>query len=119
MLSLPLRGTLPDVSLEASQRVQLFIHRRSPVEVAADMLRVRGSQTAIMYDAQLSYTQTQKYLRQLCDMALIESVEQRNGRPLYGLTGKGQEFLDLFDRMKVLMGRPEPLTRGTALPPRF
>ena len=84
----------------------MFNHKRSDVEVAADMLRVSGSQTAIMYGANLSYAQTKKYLRQLSDMALIESVEQRNGRPLYGLTGKGQELLELIDRMEVLLGRP-------------
>ena len=82
----------------------MFKLKRSDVEVVADMLRVRGSQTGIMYGANLSYAQTQKYLRQLSDMALIESVEQRNGRPLYGPTGKGQEFLELIDRMEVLLG---------------
>ncbi len=84
----------------------MFNHKRSDVEVAADMLRVRGSQTGIIYGADRSYVQTQKYLRQLCDMALIESVEQRDGRPLYGLTGKGQELLELIDRMEVLLGTP-------------
>ena len=84
----------------------MFNHKRSDVEVAADMLRITGSQTAIMYGANLSYAQTQKYLRQLSEMALIESVAQRNGRPLYGPTGKGQEFLELIDRMEVLLGTP-------------
>ena len=84
----------------------MFNHKRSDVEVAADMLRIRGSQTAIMYGANLSYAQTQKYLRQLSEMALIESVTQRNGRPLYCPTGKGQEFLELIDRMEDLLGTP-------------
>ena len=84
----------------------MFDHKRSDVEVAADTLRVRGSQTAIMYGANLSYLQTQKYLRQLCNMALIESVQQRNGRPLYDLTGKGRELLELINRMEVLLGSP-------------
>ena len=84
----------------------MFNHKRSDVEVAADMLRVSGSQTAIMYGANLSYAQTRKYLRQLSEMALIESVQQRNGRPMYGPTGKGHEFLELIDRMEVLLGTP-------------
>ena len=84
----------------------MFNHKRSDVEVAADMLRVGGSQTAIMYGANLSYAQVRKYLRQLSDMALIESVEQQNGRPLYDLTEKGQEFLELIERMEVLLGTP-------------
>ena len=84
----------------------MFNHKRSDVEVAADMLRVKGSQTAIMYGANLSYTQTQKYLHQLSEMKLIERVELRNGRPLYGPTGKGLEFLELVDQMEVLTGDP-------------
>ncbi len=84
----------------------MFKHKRSDVEVVADMLRVKGSQTAIMYGANLSYAQTQKYLHQLSEMALIEPVEIRNGRPLYGPTGKGLEFLGLVDQLEVLLGNP-------------
>ena len=65
-----------------------------------------------MYEANLSYAQTKKYLRLLFEMALIESVEQRHGRPVYGPTGKGQEFLELIDRIGGPAGEPEPkLTR--------
>jgi len=81
----------------------MFNKKRSDVEVVARILRCRGSQTAIMYGANLSYAQTLKYLRQLSEMALIESVQQRNGRPLYAPTGKGLEFLALVDRMEVLL----------------
>ena len=84
----------------------MFNHKRSDVDLVADMLRVSGSQTAIMYGANLSYAQTQKYLRQLSEMALIESVGQRNRRPVYGPTEKGQEFLELIDRMEVLLASP-------------
>jgi len=83
----------------------MFNNNRSDVEIAAGMLRIRGTQTAIMRGARLSYTQTQQYLRQLSEMALIESVEQRNGRAVYGPTGKGQEFVALVDRMEVLLER--------------
>ena len=87
--------------------VRLFNRIRSDVELAADMLRVKGSQTAIMYGANLSHAQTQKYLHQLSEMALIESVEMRNGRPLYGPTGKGLEFLGLVDQLEVLISNGE------------
>jgi len=87
----------------------MFNDKRSDEQMAADMLRVRGTQTAIMYGANLSHTQTQKYLRQLSEMGLIEKTidetgGRTNGRPLYAPTGKGLEFLELVDRMEVLLG---------------
>ncbi len=84
----------------------MFKLRRSDVQVAADMLRVKGTQTAIMYGANLSYTQTRKYLYELSEMALIELIEIRGGRPLYGPTAKGEEFLELVDRLEDLLGSP-------------
>lgn len=78
--------------------------KRSYLEVAADILRIRGSQTAIMYGANLSYAQTRKYLRELADRALIEPVVGgRNGRRLYGPTPKGREFIELVERLEVLL----------------
>ena len=76
--------------------------RRSNLQVAADMLRIRGSKTAIMYGANLSYTLTQKYLSQLVDIGLIEAADGRNGRKQYGPTLKGQEFLSLLGRLEEL-----------------
>ena len=40
--------------------------RRSKLQVAADMLRIRGSKTAIMYGANLSYS-----LNQPCSVAPV------------------------------------------------
>ena len=76
--------------------------RRSNLRVAADMLRIKGSKTAFMYGANLSYTLTQKYLTQLVDIGLIEVADGRNGRRQYGPTPKGQEFLSLFERLEKL-----------------
>lgn len=76
--------------------------RRSNLQVAADMLRIRGSKTAFMYGANLSYTLTQKYLGQLVEIGLIEAADGRNGRKQYGPTLKGQEFLSLFERLEKL-----------------
>ena len=81
-------------------------HKRSDLEVAADIIRISGSQTAIMYGANLSYAQTLKYLRQLAELALIESVKRDNGRWHYRSTGKGQEFLKLIEKLEVLVGSP-------------
>ncbi|MBI4337367.1 MAG: hypothetical protein HY683_06025, partial [Chloroflexi bacterium] len=36
--------------------------RRSSLQVVADILRIGGTKTRMMYGANLSYAQTQKYL---------------------------------------------------------
>ena len=82
--------------------------RRSDLQVAADMLRISGSKTAIMYGANLSYTQTQRYLSLLVDIGLIEAVDGRNGRQQYGPTQRGQIFLALLERLEELMGLSVP-----------
>ena len=82
--------------------------RRSDLQVAADMLRISGSKTAIMYGANLSYTQTQKYLSLLLDIGLIEAVDGRNGRQQYGPTLRGQTFLTLLERLEELTGLSVP-----------
>ena len=76
--------------------------RRSDLQLAADMLRSRGSKTAIMYGANLGYAQTQKYLSQLVDIGLLEVADGRNGRKQYGPTLKGQKFLALLERLEEL-----------------
>lgn len=78
--------------------------RRSDVEVVADILRIKGSKTAIMYGANLSYAQTQRYLGQLADMGLIESADGRKGRQQFSPTQRGQKFLEIIDKLEELMG---------------
>jgi len=68
------------------------------------MLRVSGTKTAIMYGANLSYAQTQKYLRLLDDLDLITTVDGTNGRRQYLPTEKGQEFLVVIGKLEELMG---------------
>ena len=82
----------------------LHMDRRSDLEVVANMLRVSGSKTAIMYGANLSYAQTQKYLRLLAELALIESNDGTNGRPKYRPTAKGQKFLEVIGKLEELLG---------------
>lgn len=86
----------------------MFNHKRSDVEVAADILRIKGSQTAIMYGANLSYSQTHKYIQQLTDMALLQPVIGKNGRRKFHTTQRGQDFLDLVEKMEVLLQNPAP-----------
>ena len=81
----------------------LLSHRRSDVEVIADMLRIRGSKTAIMYGANLSYTQIQKYLGLLTERKFIESVDKEKGRRHYRPTQRGRELLDLIEQLEELI----------------
>ncbi len=76
--------------------------RRSNLEVIADMLRVKGTKTKVMYGASLSYTQTQKYLRLLEDQQLIEVVQRSDGRREYQATDKGRQFVDLLETVTSL-----------------
>ena len=84
----------------------LFNHSRSAVEVVADILRTRGSQTAIMYRARLSHKMTKEYLRLLSSLSLISTDEWVGARPQYCPTAKGKEFLELFNRLEALIAGP-------------
>ena len=81
----------------------LHSDRRSDIEVVAKMLRVGGLKTAIMYGANLSYAQTQKYLHLLADLGLIHSVDGTNGRRLYRPTAKGEKFLEVIGKLEELL----------------
>ena len=82
----------------------LRMDRRSELEVVANMLRITGSKTAIMYGANLSYAQTKKYLRLLDDLDLIDSAHKKDGRQQYRPSLKGQKFLDIIEKLEELMG---------------
>lgn len=82
----------------------LFSERRSTLDVAADILRINGSKTAIMYGGNLSYAQTQKYIRVLTEQGFMEMVDEGARRRVYRSTEKGLKFLDLVDRIQNLMG---------------
>ena len=85
----------------------MFNHyHRSDIELMADILRVRGSQTAVMHGAKLSYNQTKEYLRLMSSLSLIDTVGGVDARPQYGSTAKGRKFLELFERLEALVAGP-------------
>ncbi len=86
----------------------LFSDRRSSLDVAADILRINGSKTAIMYGGNLSYAQTQKYLRILTEQGFIELDDQGVRNRKYRSTEKGRKFLELIDRLQNLVGISSP-----------
>ena len=68
--------------------------RRTSVEVIADILRLgQAGKTEIMYSANMSYFQLQKYLNYLLKLELIDKVVVGNPSVTYRVTDKGLELL--------------------------
>jgi len=70
--------------------------RRSNIEIIADMLRVGengAGKTEIMYSANMSYTQIQKYLGYLLSHGFIDRIEIGNPIVTYQVTEKGLGLL--------------------------
>ena len=54
-------------------------NRRSNIQIIADMLRLgEAGKTEIMYSANMSYFQLQKYLKFLLELKLIEEILEPN-----------------------------------------
>lgn len=74
--------------------------RRSNVEIIADMLRVGengAGKTEIMYSANMSYYQLQKYLDFLVSHGFIDRLIMENSHFNYRLTEKGSQLLKSID----------------------
>ena len=72
--------------------------RRSNIEVIADMLRLgEAGKTEIMYSANMSYFQLQKYLKFLLQLELIDKVTMGNPSVTYRVTKKGLRLLRNID----------------------
>ena len=66
--------------------------RRSNIEIISEMLRIGANgagKTEIMYSANMSYRQIQKYLKFLMAQGLIDKVEIGNPAVAYQVTEKG------------------------------
>ena len=70
--------------------------RRSNIEIIADMLKVGengAGKTEIMYSANMSYAQIQRYLGFLLTHGFINKVKMGNPSVTYQVTDKGGELL--------------------------
>ncbi len=83
--------------------------RRSNIEVIADMLRLgEAGKTEIMYSANMSYFQLQKYLNFMLKLGLINKVTLGNPKVTYRVTRKGLRLLRNIDSiLEVLELREE------------
>jgi len=78
--------------------------RRSSIEVIADMLRLgEAGKTEIMYSANMSYFQLQKYLNFLLQQGLISKVSMGNPSVTYRVTRKGLRLLKSIDSILEML----------------
>ena len=76
----------------------MLTNRRSSIEVIADILRLgEAGKTEIMYSANMSFKQLQKYLEFLLDLKLIDRVTVGNPVVTYRVTKKGLRLLRSID----------------------
>jgi predicted transcriptional regulator len=81
--------------------------RRSNIQIIADMLKVgeKGAgKTEIMYSANMSYTQIQKYLGFLINHGFIHRVSVGNPHVHYQVTPKGAKLLESIDLITEVLG---------------
>lgn len=97
-----------EVGLPFAERVG---RRRSNIEIIADMLRVGengAGKTEIMYTANMSYHQIQKYLNYLVNQGFIHKASVENTMVAYRVTDSGFKLLHAID---TLMNMLEPGSR--------
>ena len=84
--------------------------RRSDVEIIAEMLKVGengAGKTKIMYNANLSYTQIQKYLGFLMGHGFIDKMEMGNPSVTYRVTESGLNLLKAINSVMEMLGLNE------------
>ena len=81
--------------------------RRSDIEIIADMLKIGengAGKTQIMYGANMSYSQIQKYLGYLISQGYIDQIKIGNPSVTYQVTDSGLKLLRLIDSIKEMLG---------------
>jgi predicted transcriptional regulator len=84
--------------------------RRSDIEIIADMLEVGengAGKTEIMYSANMSYSQIQKYLGYLMGHGFIDKMKMGNPAVTYQVTDSGLKLLELISKLKEMLGLDE------------
>ena len=81
--------------------------RRSNIEIIAEMLKVGengAGKTKIMYNANLSYTQIQKYLGYLIGQGFIDKIQVGNPSVTYRVTENGLRLLKSINSVIEMLG---------------
>jgi len=88
--------------------------RRSDIEIIADMLKVGengAGKTKIMYNANMSYHQIQKYLGYLMGQGFIDRIKVGNPSVTYQVTDSGLKLLQLITSLKEMLGLDDNYSR--------
>ena len=91
---------------DVDQRIAVS-RRRSNIEIIADMLRVGengAGKTEIMYNANMSYTQIQKYLDYLVKQGFVNKMNLDNTMVAYQVTETGFKLLKAIDSLMAMLG---------------
>jgi len=81
--------------------------RRSDIEIIADMLKVGengAGKTEIMYSANMSYSQIQKYLGFLVGQGFIDKMNIGNPCVTYQVTDSGLKLLQTINTLREMLG---------------
>jgi predicted transcriptional regulator len=84
--------------------------RRSNIEIIADMLRIGengAGKTEIMYNANMSFSQIQKYLDYLVNQGFINKVNLDNTMTAYQVTDSGLKLLKTIDTLMDMLKSTE------------
>jgi len=90
---------------ELGQRINAG-RRRSNIEIIGDMLRAGengAGKTHIMYSANMSYSQIQKYLHYLLNHGFIDKAKLGNTIVTYQVTETGLKLLQLIDNLSEML----------------
>ena len=80
--------------------------RRSNIEIIAEMLKVGengAGKTKIMYNANLSYAQIQKYLGFLVSQGFVDKMELGNPSVTYQVTESGLKLLESINNLMDML----------------
>ena len=80
--------------------------RRSNIEIIADILRIGengAGKTEIMYSANMSYSQIQRYLDYLVNQGFIVKVNIDNTMVAYRVTDRGFKLLQAIDNLMGIL----------------
>ncbi len=80
--------------------------RRSNIEIIADMLKVGengAGKTEIMYTANMSYSQIQKYLSYLVNQGFVNKINMDNTMVAYQVTESGLKLLKAIETLMEML----------------
>jgi predicted transcriptional regulator len=85
--------------------------RRSNIEIISEMLRIGANgagKNEIMYSANMSYRQIQKYLKFMMAQGLIDKVEIGNPSLAYQVTEKGHGLRKSIETVLEVLNFKDP-----------